>query len=229
MITERRFNPSQIRAGDAAAPSISGMAARYDSLSEDLGGFRERLAPGCFGATLKKGHDIKMLFSHDPSKLLGSTRAGTLALNETQSGLCFRCILPDTPTAREVHTLVKDNLLRECSFGFNCEDEDWSDEDDPESRSRKIPVRRVKRAHLHEISAVAFPAYGNGATNVGIDAGPMALAAAASRSLFPGGLIPAEIRSHVPGLRPYRPLMTPEERELYSTALLLESQAELYR
>ncbi len=226
---EQRYIRSQIRTGNAATRSICGMAARYDSLSEDLGGWRERLMPGCFRDTLRAGHDIKMLFSHDASKILGSTRSRTLALNEDAGGLCFRCELPNTPTGDEVHELVRSGRLSECSFGFNCQDQDWDEEDDPESRGKKVAVRRVKKAHLLEVSAVAFPAYGNGATNVGIDAGPMALAAAASRSLFPGGLIPSEIRSHVPGLRPYAPPMSAIEREIYTQGLLLEVASDLYR
>jgi HK97 family phage prohead protease len=226
-IEERRYTASAVRADGGAKQQthIAGYAARFNTLSEDLGGFRERLQPGCFRASLARGHDIKMLYGHNAQSILGSTFAQTLGLREDNQGLAFRCQLPDTATGREVAELCRRGDLRECSFGFRCEDEDWNDEEDPDDvRSRrKIPVRTVLRAHVLEVSAVAFPAYPQ--TSVGIDAPPMALAASA-RSLWPSGAIPFEIRSRVQ-ITPSSRSMTDAERAIYAAALRIETFSKL--
>jgi len=226
MIEERRFIQATIRSADAVgtkARILQGLAVRYGALSEDLGNWRERIAPAAFRASLADGHDVKMLFGHDPNRILGSTHAGSLRLSDTSEGLQFRCEMPRTSDGDDTLELCRSNLLREMSFGFRCLDDNWQDEDDPDDdsnrtrgRGRKIPVRTVRTAHLLEISPVAWPAYGNDATSIRPE-----MAAAAARNLFPAG-IPMEIRSRIPGLA-----MTDAERAIYTQALVLETKGSL--
>jgi HK97 family phage prohead protease len=208
-ITERRYSQPQLnRAAGQPSRVVSGVAVRFGALSEDFGGWRERIAPGAFAASLKAGHDVRMLHSHDTGRILGSTRAGTLKLAETASGLTFRCDLPKTSDGDDVLELCRRGDLREMSFGFTCKRESWGDEDlddypDDLDRSRrtgrkKTPVRTVHEAFLAEISAVAWPAYAGGATSIRPEL--VAAAATASRSLFPSGAVPIEIRSRFPAI-----------------------------
>jgi uncharacterized protein len=46
---------------------IGGFAARYSTLSSDLGGFRERILPGAFDKVLDSDPDVVCLFNHDPN------------------------------------------------------------------------------------------------------------------------------------------------------------------
>jgi HK97 family phage prohead protease len=207
-IAERRFNTRA--EASASGRVVRGYAARFNTRSQDLGGWKERLVRGCFRDTLADGHPIRMYHSHDPARILGSTQgrdaasgASTLALNEDASGLAFRCALPRNADGDSVLESVRRGDLTSMSFGFRCIDSDWQDEDDdPDNldrsrRGKKISVRHVKKLHLIEVSSVAEPAYL--ATSIAPAAEMVAAAAAGARSLFPGGIVPAEIRSRVPG------------------------------
>ena len=65
-----------------------GHAAVYGKLSEDLGGFRERIQRGAFSEVIKKS-DARCLVNHNADKLLGRQGAGTLLLEDTVRGLHF--------------------------------------------------------------------------------------------------------------------------------------------
>ena len=189
---ERRFIvPKTIRGGKTDGKRVlSGYAAKFNVLSEDLGGWRERLAPGAFKASLASGRDIKFFADHDSGKLLGRRANGSLTVEENSIGLSFRLELPNTSVGDDVYELCRSGLLNEMSFGFMCGDESWGDEPDPDDRGgrpRTIPVRTVKAATLLELSCVSMPAYPQ--TSVTVDA--------AARSLFPGGAMPVEIRSRI--------------------------------
>ncbi len=228
-VEERRYLQAQVRSA-AGGRVVNGIAVRYNALSEDLGSWRERIKPGAFTKTLADGHDVRMLFSHDPARILGSTKSRTLSIQDIAEGLHFRCELPRTADGDTVAELCTRGDLREMSFGFRCEKEDWLDEDDPDDydddrsrrSKRKIPVRHVLQASLSEISAVAWPAYANDATHIRPEIA--AASAAGSRNLFPGGAIPFEIRSRVPSLS-----LTPEEDAVLVAARMLELQASLNR
>ena len=56
-----------------------GYAAVFDRLSQNLGGFVERIAPGAFRSTLKQA-DVRALFNHEPDHLLGRSSTGTLRM-----------------------------------------------------------------------------------------------------------------------------------------------------
>ena len=74
--------------------TLRGHAAVFGVLSEDLGGFRERIAPGAFNDVLAAGADVRLLVDHAPPPL-ARTKAGTLRLYEDQTGLAFEADLPD--------------------------------------------------------------------------------------------------------------------------------------
>jgi Escherichia/Staphylococcus phage prohead protease len=132
---------------------ITGVAAVYNSLSEPLYGFREKLAPGCFTKSLRENKSIKCLFNHDSSSVLGSTANGTLELSDTADGLRFVATPPDTQYAKDAITVIKRGDVSGCSFMFDVLQDQWAMDDD-ETR-----IRTVTEAKIYEVSPCTFPAY----------------------------------------------------------------------
>jgi HK97 family phage prohead protease len=137
--------------------TLHGYVVKFDSLSSDLGGFREKIAYGAFNDTLQavkdRRHDITLQTEHDTRNLLGRVAAGNLTLSVDEYGLRFAVVLPNTGLARDTLELVRTGILRGVSFGFSQPIDSWD-------RSGGDRVRTVKRLKLHEVSLVAHPAYG---------------------------------------------------------------------
>jgi len=135
---------------------IRGLAAVFNSLSENLGGFREIIKPGAFSETLASKRDVLLLNGHDSGKPLARKSTGSLRLFEDEIGLRFEADLGKFPDAENMVGLVSGRVLINMSFGFFVEraaDEFW--EEGPDGLLR----RTLKRISLIEVSPVAMPAY----------------------------------------------------------------------
>jgi HK97 family phage prohead protease len=138
---------------DSDGMHLEGYAAVFNSRSENLGGFTETIAPGAFRSSLKSRNDIKLLWNHDSGAVLGSTRAGTLALTEDDKGLRVSATLPNTTHGRDASELIRRGDVTAFSFGFSLPTrggDSWNDNG---------TERILKSVRLHEVSLVAFPAY----------------------------------------------------------------------
>jgi len=147
----RSYELKEIRAFDGdTTPTISGYAAVFDSPSEDLGGFIETIAPGAFADTLDG--DVRALWNHNSTYVLGRTTNGTLSLAEDERGLRFEVQPPDTSYAADVVALIKRGDINQMSFGFEVLDDEWRTENGKNYRT-------LKKVRLFEVSPVTFPAY----------------------------------------------------------------------
>lgn len=146
---EVKFELRAVENGDGM--TFTGYAAVFNSPSEPLP-FIERIAPGAFKRSLKARNDIKLLWNHDTGSVLGSTRAGTLKLEEDNYGLRVTAVLPDTSLGRDVRTLVQRGDVNAMSFGFSvpANGDTWNAEG---------TERTLRSVRIHEVSIVAFPAY----------------------------------------------------------------------
>jgi uncharacterized protein len=130
---------------------FKGYAAVFDSLSENLGGFRERIAKGAFGESVLKD-DVRALFNHDANYVIGRNKSGSLRLLEDSKGLYFEAEAPETQWARDLAVSVNRGDINQCSFGFYALEDDWQIEAGED-------IRTLKRCQLFDVSIVTYPAY----------------------------------------------------------------------
>lgn len=150
---ERRIVLGDLRAvTDAGGVKIAGHAAKFDQISEDLGGFRERIAPGAFAKTIQ-GADIRALWNHDANIVLGRNKSGTLRLSEDSAGLAYEVDAPDTQLVRDmVLAPIARGDVNQCSFGFFTVSDKWAKVDGEW-------VRTLLEVELFDVSPVTYPAY----------------------------------------------------------------------
>lgn len=148
--TRQTFEAIEFRESDGS-PTLTGYAALYNS-ETDLGYFRETILPGAFKRSLETPEsDVRALWNHDTSFILGRAKAGTLRVFEDERGLGFELNLPDTQAGRDTAISVKRGDITGMSFGFAVRDEEWDRSDGD--------LRKLKDIELYEISPVTFPAY----------------------------------------------------------------------
>lgn len=153
--TERRFTavPVEVRGSDASTWTIGGYAAKFaPARSENLGGFKEQIAPGAFNRSKSQGWpDVMARYNHDSNMLLGTTDAGTLRLSVDDTGLDYQV---DVPKARaDVYELVQRRDVRQSSFAFMTDEEDWTTDD------TGFPLRTLIQVRLVDVAPVNMPAY----------------------------------------------------------------------
>ena len=123
------------------------------SLSVDMWGFREQVAPGAFADTLAAGDDVRALFNHDPNIILGRTKSGTLRLAEDDTGLYVEIDPPDTEQARALVAGIERGDVDQMSFGFAVIMDKWSID------ANEQYVRTLEQVKLYDVSPVVYPAY----------------------------------------------------------------------
>jgi HK97 family phage prohead protease len=152
---ERRIIPAagELRVSEEnGKPKITGYSAVFNSKSEDLGYFREIIRPGCFAETIKSD-DVRALFNHDPSNILGRNKAGTLKMKEDDRGLYVEIMPdPDTTWGRSVVASIKRGDIDGMSFGFRTLDDVWRTEDGKN-------LRELIKVQLFDVGPVTYPAY----------------------------------------------------------------------
>jgi uncharacterized protein len=154
----RSLPSAELRVEDAGGkPRIVGYAAVFNSLSEDLGGFREVVRPGAFAACLKDA-DVRALVNHDPARVLGRTRSGTCKLVEDSRGLRYEIDPPDTTYCRDLLESIRRGDISGSSFRFYMHADPnrgqmWRSE--PSGVVREI----TEFGAVDDVSVVTYPAY----------------------------------------------------------------------
>jgi len=153
---ENRFFTPEFRAfEDDGKKKIGGYAAVFDTWSDDLGWFREKIAKGAFADAIKSG-DTVALFNHDSNIVLGRRSSGTLRLKEDDKGLYMEVDLPNTQAANDLYALVERGDIKQQSFGFIVESNEWRFAQKPGELDERT-ITKVRE--LFDVSPVTFPAY----------------------------------------------------------------------
>lgn len=152
----------EIRIGDNATSTsesrhIEGYAIVFNSLSNDLGGFREIIEQGAITDELIKNSDILCLMNHDIKKgvLARSYQGrGSLKLDVDEHGLHYSFEAPKTALGDEVLEGIRRGDISKCSFAFVCGEDNWTKDENGEY------IRHVKKIkNLYDVSLVYHPAY----------------------------------------------------------------------
>lgn len=150
--TPQRF---EIRKNSDGTRTIAGTAVVFNAISEDLGGFQERIAAGAFTQSLISYPDVIIAYQHDLSQPLGRVSSGTAKVWQDERGLHYTCKLPDTSWARDLTALMARGDVSQNSFGFSVP----PNGDAFSMQADGTVLRTVTQAVLWEISVVTTPAY----------------------------------------------------------------------
>ena len=174
-IVEQRAYDGELKAA-VEGRTVEGYASVFNSMSEDLGGFREIILPGAFSEVLD--NDVRALYNHDSNYLLARTTSGTLELKEDDKGLYYRFEMPNTSYGNDMLELFRRGDLSQSSFGFTVDKDSWRMEEGQH-------VRYIERVgSLFDVSPVVFPAYNQASSGL--------------RSAEPNGESEAEVARETP-------------------------------
>ena len=153
---ERQFRsvqPTQLRAGEADGKrTIETYFAVFGDVYEMWPGATESFDAHAFDDALNS--DVRCLTNHDPSKVLGRTKAGTLLLSIDNYGLKGVVEINEhDQDAMNLYARVQRGDVSQCSVGFDILREDYRINPDG---SQHWTILEVK---LYEGSIVTFPAY----------------------------------------------------------------------
>jgi HK97 family phage prohead protease len=136
--------------------TVEGYALVFNSLSKDLGGFREEILPDALDGVIERS-DIMALLNHDNSRgILARSRygKGSLSLQIDDYGLKYRFEAPRTALGDELLEYLTRNDITSSSFAFTVSEDNWKKEEDG---SYIRTIRKFDK--LFDVSPVFEPAY----------------------------------------------------------------------
>jgi HK97 family phage prohead protease len=139
---------------DGGTPHLRGYASVFNTEAVIAGLWREQVAPGAYRKTVQEA-DIRALWNHDTSLVLGRNKAGTLRLAEDDKGLRVDITPPDTQAGRDAVTSIKRGDVSQMSIAFSVVKQEWT----APANQTDLPLRTIREARLYEVSPVTFPAF----------------------------------------------------------------------
>ena len=154
---ERRAGVGTAKRSADDSRHVEGYALVFDSLSNDLGGFREKIAPGALDGVLERS-DIFALLNHDRSRgVLARCKRGnelaSLKLEVDDHGLRYSFDAPETALGDELLSCLSRGEIDSSSFAFTVLEDTWV-------RNGDEYVRTItKFGELYDVSPVYQSAY----------------------------------------------------------------------
>ena len=154
--TEIRNIKGVVKRAAADSRRVEGVAVVFNSWSEDLGGFREKIAPGALDGVIERS-DIFALLDHDRRRgILGRSNRGdqvSLKLEVRDDGLHYSFEAPDTALGDEVLSCLQRGEIDGSSFAFTVLEDQW------ERNGNEYQRTITKIDELYDVSPVYSPAY----------------------------------------------------------------------
>lgn len=158
-VERRAFPLSQVQiqranGNDAGGGRLhfTGRAVVYGQLSEDMGGWRERIMPGAATRTLAADPDVRFLINHDANLAMARTASGTLRLAEGADGggVDVDADMADVSYARDLAVLLERGDVSQMSFAF------WITADGWDGSTHEVYSFDLDGG---DVSAVTYPAF----------------------------------------------------------------------
>jgi Escherichia/Staphylococcus phage prohead protease len=144
--------------------TVRGYAARYNELSHDLGGFRERIAPGAFDEVLATDPDVHFVWDHDTRYVLARTRSKTLQLTSDTKGLRVNAQVGNYSYARDLRTALERGDINQASFAFTVAPDGQEFAQNDEGHIMRT-IRNI--GNLYDVTVTAQGAYPQTSMGVG--------------------------------------------------------------
>lgn len=149
---EARSLPELSASADDGEWPLVGAAVPYGRESSDMGGWREVFESGAFAGSMEG--DIRVIWQHDSSRVLGRTKAGTARVWEEGGEVRYGANPPDAQWARDAMESIRRGDVDRSSFGFRV----------PKGGARwerrdGYDLRIVSKAELVELGPQTFAAY----------------------------------------------------------------------
>jgi Escherichia/Staphylococcus phage prohead protease len=149
------FDFGETRGVSSEGRRLSGYAIVFNTRSIDLGGFYEVIHPEAVNRTLRSGDDVMAFVQHDPKKVIGRRKAGTLQLRSDSRGLHADIDpIPNTSDGRDLIENISLGNISGMSFAFRV----MPDGDSLQYEGGTL-IRHVTDILIREVSVVTGPCY----------------------------------------------------------------------
>jgi HK97 family phage prohead protease len=140
-------------------PKEFGGEAAIINTRTNLGYFEEEIAQGAFDEALADATvDIRVLFNHRDSEILGRTKALTAKVFVNDKGNLEYSWIPDyeNPLHKQVSRSIMRGDITQSSFQFTIKSQEWIYDD---QYAGGVLRRITKIERLYDVAPVTFPAY----------------------------------------------------------------------
>lgn len=148
-------NIGEIRA-NVESRNVDGYAMVFNTLSENLGGFREQILPEAVDGVIERS-DVMAVLNHDASRgILARSRYGngSLTLQADEKGLRYTFDAPHTALGDECLEYLRRGDINQSSFAFMVAEDSW------EKQGDGTYIRTIRKFdRLFDVSPVFTPAY----------------------------------------------------------------------
>lgn len=136
---------------------IYGYAAIFDSLSEPIYWFREKIDKKAFEAA--DLNDVVAVLNHDNNIIYARSSAKTLSLEVDEKGLRYEFEAPNTTAGNDLLENVRLGNINKSSFAFTVAKASWEEFEDDENKDVEELRTIMEIKKVYDVSPVIRPAY----------------------------------------------------------------------